>query len=569
MNDIVWILMRRMRTPLVVLILVYFLSVITLVAVPGQAPDGSPYQLGFLEAGYFVAFMATTIGFGEIPYEFTGAQRFIVYLLIFPNVIAWLYAIGSILGLFLDPQFQRVVARSRFSRRVHWMREPFLIVCGMGNTGTMVVQGLLRRGWRAVTLERSEEAVHRMTLDADLSNVPVLQSDVSDRRLLERAGLNNPRCAGVVAVTDEDHVNLTVAITTKLLRPELPVMARCADPTTSANMASFGTDHVIDPYAIFAERLYLALTSPVKYLVQDWLISVPGTELRESLDPPDGRWIVCGAGRFGRRILDRLETFGLPCTLVDVDPSRLEGTENGVVGRGTEAATLRTAGIDEAVAVVAGTEDDVDNLSIVMTAREIKPSLFSVARQEHPRNDTLFEASGADLVARPSVIVARRILAVATTPLLQTFLQHLVSKDDEFAKRVASRLQSCLQGRAPSLWVAELTGDQADGVRLASQEGIELRLEHLLQSVRSSEPQSLPAVCLVLERGAQRLFLPDPEQALIEGDRLLFAGRGAARNEILWMLGEPNALLAAATGRHRPNGTLWRWLNRGSAQKQN
>ncbi|MEJ2026222.1 MAG: nitrogen regulation protein NR(I) [Limibacillus sp.] len=46
-----------------------------------------------------------------------------------------------------------------------------------------------------------------------------------------------------------------------------------------------GTDLTVDPYTIFAERFHLALIAPVKYLVQDWLISVPGTDLRTEMDP--------------------------------------------------------------------------------------------------------------------------------------------------------------------------------------------------------------------------------------------------------------------------------------------
>ena len=98
------------------------------------------------------------------------------------------------------------------------------------------------------------------------------------------AGLSQDikNCIGVMAITNEDHANLTIAITSKLLRPELPVLARSETRRVVANMASFGTDLTVDPYTIFAERLYLALTSPTKYLVQDWLISVPGTRLRRN-----------------------------------------------------------------------------------------------------------------------------------------------------------------------------------------------------------------------------------------------------------------------------------------------
>ena len=60
-----------------------------------------------------------------------------------------------------------------------------------------------------------------------------------------------------------------------------------------------------------------------------------------------------------------------------------------------------------------------------MTALELNPDLFVVARQESPKHDDLFDTSRADLVARRSQIVARRILAVATTPLLPVFLEQI------------------------------------------------------------------------------------------------------------------------------------------------
>ena len=126
--------------------------------------------------------------------------------------------------------------------------------------------------------------------------------------LADMAGLSRDikHCIGVIAITNDDHANLTIAITSKLLRPDLPVLARSETRRVVANMASFGTDITVDPYTIFAERFYMALMSPVKYLVHDWLISVPGTQLRTELNPPHGRWLLAGLGRFGSRMAARL-----------------------------------------------------------------------------------------------------------------------------------------------------------------------------------------------------------------------------------------------------------------------
>ena len=561
-NDIVWMTMRRMRTPIIVLILVYFFSIIAMISVPGMDADGNPYYMSFLDAAYFMAILQTTIGFGEIPHSFTAAQRMLVFWLLLPNVVAWLYSVGTLLGLILDKQFQATFHASRFSKQVRWLKEPFFIVCGFGNTGSMTVSGLMARGIKAVVIECDESTVRSMALEEEYAHVPALVGRARDRQALEMAGLHHSNCRGVIATTNHDHVNLTIAITVKLLRPELTVLARSENQRVCDNMASFGTDSVINPYRIFAERMSLALNSPIKYLVQDWLISVPGSELREVLEPPTGPWVVCGAGRFGTRMIEELEASGVPVTVVDVHPDRLPAYQSSVLGRGTEAHTLEQAGIADAEGIIAGTGDDIDNLSIIMTARHLNPNLFFIARQERRQYDELFASSGADLVARRSLIVARKIISVVTTPLLQSFMQHLIRSDDSFAERTAARLKDVLENRSPSIWVFELRGEIARNLRFVRAQTSGVNLEHISRNSRSEENEKLPCVCLTLERGAQRIFLPGPDTELQINDRLLFAGRDHARRQMLWTMMDSHSLMGNISGKQLPRGALWRWLSK-------
>jgi len=425
----------------------------------------------------------------------------------------------------------------------------------------MTVSGLLARGIRAVVIESDESTVRMMALEDEYAHVPALVGRAKDRRVLEMAGLHHKYCRGVIATTNDDHVNLNIAITVKLLRPELNMLARSENQRVCDNMSSFGTDSIINPYRIFAERMSLALSSPVKYLVQDWLISVPGSELREVLEPPTGRWVVCGAGRFGARMIAQLEKSGLPVTVIDVHPDRLPDYENAVLGRGTEAHTLEEAGIADAEGIIAGTGDDIDNLSIIMTARHLNPGLFFVARQERRQHDALFNSSGADLVARRSLIVARRILSVVTTPLLQSFMQHMIRSDDSFAERVADKLNDVLKNRAPNIWVFEIKGDIARCLRFVRAQTSGVTLEHISRNSRSEENEKLDCVCLTLERGAQRIFLPDPDTELQIHDRLLYAGRDGVSRQMLWTMRDSHSLLGNVSGKQLPRGALWRWLS--------
>ena len=53
------------------------------------------------------------------------------------------------------------------------------------------------------------------------------------------AGLGHPSCEGVVALTGDDETNLDVAMTTALLRPELPVIARTSSREVAERMRAF------------------------------------------------------------------------------------------------------------------------------------------------------------------------------------------------------------------------------------------------------------------------------------------------------------------------------------------
>ena len=64
----IFLVLRRMRVPFIVLILVFSISVLGLTLIPGEQPDGGTEPMSFFDAFYFMSYTATTIGFGEIPY---------------------------------------------------------------------------------------------------------------------------------------------------------------------------------------------------------------------------------------------------------------------------------------------------------------------------------------------------------------------------------------------------------------------------------------------------------------------------------------------------------------------
>src|SRR5690606_15508448 len=109
------------------------------------------------------------------------------------------------------------------------------------------------------------------------------------------------------------------------LNPERPVLARAMSREVEANLASFRTDHVVNPFALFGSYLALALSAPASYRLASWLTAPPGSQFNLHLAPPQGHWVVCGYGRFGREVVQALQGQGLDVCIVDPEEPRLPG----------------------------------------------------------------------------------------------------------------------------------------------------------------------------------------------------------------------------------------------------
>ncbi|MCG6966380.1 MAG: potassium channel protein [Chromatiaceae bacterium] len=564
MENIVFLILRRMRQPLLTLLLVYAISILGLTLIPGRDADGNVWYMTFFHAFYFVSYMATTIGFGEIPYAFSDAQRLWVSLALYASVIAWIYAFGTILALVQDRVFQEAIAENRFARRIRRMREPFHLVCGYGETGTALVKSLTGRGQHVVVIDIDATRTNIIQLQDLREFVPALHGDAAITRHLQEAGLQHPCCAGVVALTDSNEVNLKIALTAKLLNPKIKVICRADSHDVEANMASFGTDYIVDPFDTFAGQLAVALQAPCLHLLQRWLTGREGSSLSEPVYPPqDSHWIVCGYGRFGKAICARLKNEGIRVVVVEAKPE-LAGrpAEDFVAGRGTEANTLQEAGVEHAAGLVAGTDNDANNLSIVMTARALNPELFVVVRQNQNDNHDIIAAVDADMVMHPSAIIADKIRVLLATPMLYEFMSLALYQEDSWACELASRVTALVREEVPTIREWLLVPGENGVLHEFLSHGGAFAVRDLLRDPWQRE-DGLNAIVLLVRRRNDRILLPDPDTALKSGDRLLLCGDRTAFTRMHWTVSHRHTLDYVKTGEDRPQSWIWRaWYRR-------
>ncbi len=544
----IFLILRRMRIPLIILIVIFAVSVLGLSLTPGQDANGRPERLNIFESFYFMSYTATTIGFGEIPHAFTAAQRMWVTFAIFLSVIGWAYAIGSLLSLLQDRSFRRAVALQRFVGAVQRLREPFFIVVGHGAAGQRLTRSLDAVGRRFVVVDKEDDRITALELGAYHADAPAVVGSARDTRLLAAAGLNHPLCEGVLALTGDDEANLAVTVATALLRPDLRVVARTGSRAVGERMQAFGAPDVINPFDRFGDHLRILLRSPASYQLMVWLTSPVGTELPPPREPLfRRRWVVYGRGNFGTEVAQDL---------------RAEGVEVTVVGPDDEDAfdpdAVLGAGLEHASGLVAATGSDTTNLSLTKYAASLDSDLFLVARQNGSANSPLYRAIGVDLVLVPAEILLHEVLARLSNPLLLPFLRQVPHQGEAWSARLLSRLTEACGTDLGNLWRLSLSTEEAPALVGWLEVG-EVTVADLLRRPED-RTRTVAAVVLMLRREDGTHLAPDDDVVLRPDDELLVIGLRSAQRAVDQTLHDEATAEHVVTGRSVATGWLWRRL---------
>lgn len=557
----IFLIMRRMRAPLIILIVIFAVSVIGLTVIPGQDGQGRPARVGFFDAFYFMSYTATTIGFGELPNPFTAAQRLWVMGTIYLTVVGWAYAIGAILSLLQDRAFRQALALRSFTRKVAALREPFLLMAGYGRTGELLRDSFITLGQQFVVVDLAPERIDALDLSGHGPDVPGLVGDARNPDILKVAGLGHPYCTGVLALTNDDEVNLAVTMSAVLLRPDVPVIARTASPVIGDRMRAFGTPAVVNPFDRYGDHLLLSLRAPSSHQLMSWLESGPGSPKPARGEPPrQGRWVICGYGRFGRELTSDLRSGGLEVTVLDTtEPhDRVSKDPLVLIGDASDPDLLARAELSSAVGFVAGTHNDTTNLSLLAAARAANPDLFLGARQNEVTSAPLFQAMSVDFLLVPTELIAREVYAQLSTPLLWRFLQEMPQHGDEWAAALVSRLEDHCGQHLEALTKLTLTATAAPTLSTWL-DGDGAKLGDLLRSP-ADRSVHLHVVPLLVQHGDDCTLSPAMDFQLHRDDQLLLAGRPGELRALELTLTDASTAEYVLYDRRVPASWIWRRL---------
>ncbi len=561
-SNSVWIIIHRMRIPLLVIIITFAISIIGLTLIPGQDDQGRPYHMTFFDAFYFVSYMATTIGFGEAPYTFTYPQRLWVSACIYLTVIGWFYGIGNIVALIQDKKLARELSIARFRSKVRKLGEPFIIVLGYNNVTKEIINRLSNEGIRTVVVDKDETKIEEIELENFIPEVPAITADTTKPQTLKLAGIHEKNCQGVVVLFEDDIKNAKIALMCKLLNKRIDIIVKSTTKENTEHLRNIGIRHIENPFKIISDRLYFEIAAPYIWLLEMWVFGhILRIRKREFL--PKGKYIICGAGRMGKALAEGLERAGIEYVFVDINSKEYKKRkQSAIYGDGEDIKILLQAGIKEASCIIAATKDDMINLTILSTAKKLNPAIYTIARENSLEDISIFKSARIDKIYILERILAKYTYNFIAKPLANKFIRLIHRKDNKWAMNTVGKLSATI-GQNPLLFEITINEESAFALTKELQKGVKVPLEVLKRSRADWRKKNKILFLLYEYQDDERrttLLMPEDSVEVKVGCSLLIACDEEAREDFEYIINNYYELYYVLTGQEQAVGVIGQLL---------
>lgn len=176
-----------------------------------------------------------------------------------------------------------------------------------------------------------------------------------------------------------------------------------------------------------------ALTTLVQTLFQAEFVSmIEARRKTREMEKLRNHYIVCGAGRVGKRIIRSLEKQKIPFVVIEREERKTEPVaESGgyiIIGDATLESTLKRAGVHYAKGLATCLADDAANVYVVLTARGLNGQMHIVARAVEEEAEPKLIRAGANRVVAPTIIGSQSMARALLKPTIADFMDSIVAE---------------------------------------------------------------------------------------------------------------------------------------------
>jgi voltage-gated potassium channel len=171
-------------------------------------------------------------------------------------------------------------------------------------------------------------------------------------------------------------------------------------------------------------------------IVEGELRSILGrNRLNRKISKLRNHYIVCGYGRIGRVLCKLIKEETNDIVVIEQDESLIPILEQDkthyIIGDASSEETLQKAGLENASFLITALATDIANVFLVLTARQLNPDIYIMARASNPDVKSKLMVAGANKVESPYDTGAVSMGLKLLRPSVSSFLDIALSRKSE------------------------------------------------------------------------------------------------------------------------------------------
>ncbi len=182
---------------------------------------------------------------------------------------------------------------------------------------------------------------------------------------------------------------------------------------------------VIFSFGIFA----YAVTTFTRYVVEGvFRNTFKDNKVKRTIDRISDHVVICGYGRNGKQAAIELIQHDVPIVVIEENPEIIQSLRETpgmlyVEGDASDEEVLKSANIGSAKAMITTLPMDADNLFVVLSAKELNPTIKIISRASVDNSDVKLKRAGATNVIMPDKIGGQRMAKLVAQPDIVEFIE--------------------------------------------------------------------------------------------------------------------------------------------------
>lgn len=211
-------------------------------------------DVSLVDGLYMTIITISTVGYGEVG-VMSDQAKFFTMALIFLGVGTAGYTFTSIVVALIEGGIKDIWRNRKMDRKIADLSNHY-ILCGAGETGEVVVEQFINKGYQFVVIENNEDVANQLIK----RNILTIVGDATEESTLKLANIGSAK--GLISALSKDVDNVYTVLSARQLNTGLYIISRAIDKSSPSKLKKAGANNTISTNEIGGRRMATLMMRP-------------------------------------------------------------------------------------------------------------------------------------------------------------------------------------------------------------------------------------------------------------------------------------------------------------------